>query len=50
MIDDIVFQDIQYVELKTDDISTNSPNLIIFGTYDSTVLAETGQGESISIF
>jgi hypothetical protein len=50
MIDDIVFQDIQYIEIKTSDIGVTSPNIIIYGNYDSTELTESGQGESITIF
>jgi hypothetical protein len=50
MIDDIVFQDVQYVEIKVDSITVQSPTIIIFGADDSTDYVQTGGGESISIF
>lgn len=50
MIEDIVFQDTQYIEIETDSISIQSPAIIMFGKDYSTEMVEIGGGESISIF
>lgn len=46
MIDDIVYDEVQYFEMKMED-ENYFPNLIIFGSYDSTDIELI---ESISIF
>lgn len=49
MIEDIVYSDTQYFEIKMED-EDNSPDIIIFGLDNSTDINPSGGGESISIF